>query len=78
VVSLSLDTARLPGVGRIIDPQPEHYRKAIRFLRHKGVPAHARGKKSFLTSQHSLLYRLEATARRVEWAPERLRKRVTA
>jgi hypothetical protein len=65
------NTAYLPGVGFIVDPQPADYRKAIRFLRHKGFPVR-RGRWSFLTSQHSLLYRLEATARRLEWKPKRL------
>lgn len=66
---MSGNTAYLPGVGFIVDPQLADYRASIRFLRHKGVPLHARGKKSFLTSQHSLLYRLEVTARRLEWTP---------
>ena len=60
-MSLSLDTARLPGVGRIIDPQPADYRASIRFLEHGFVPVR--------TSRRSLCDRLKATARRLEWAP---------
>lgn len=67
-----LATAYLPGVGFLVDPQPADYRRAIRFLWHKGLPAHAR-QKSLRISQGSLLDRLEATARRLEWAPKRER-----
>jgi len=63
------NTAYLPGVGFLIDPQPADYHKAIRFLQLRAAQA------SFRTSQHSLLDRLEATARRLEWTPARLRER---
>jgi len=73
---MSGNTAYLPGVGFIVHPQLADYRKAIRFLRHQGLPArqgspaHPKGYKSFRISQRSLCDRLEATARRLEWTPK--------
>jgi hypothetical protein len=75
---VSGNTAYLPGVGFIVDPQLADYRASIRFLRHKGVPArqgspaHPKGYKSFRISQRSLCDRLIVTARRLEWTPRRL------
>ena len=68
----ALDTAYLPGVGFIVDPQLADYRYSIEFLQHKfsyvAVPH----------SQYRLCARLMATARRLEWTPKRLRKRAAA
>jgi hypothetical protein len=67
---MSGNTAYLPGVGFIVDPQLADYRASIWFLQHKALPVQV--------SRRSLCHRLMVTARRLEWTPKRLRKRTAA
>jgi len=70
-------TAYLPGVGFIVDPQPEDYRRAIRFLKYRFSPA-CPSRLDLCSPRLDLCDRLSATVRRLEWAPKRWRKRVAA
>lgn len=60
---MSMNLANLPGIGKIEDPRPEHYRIALAFL--------ARGEKQppnwEACGVGSLRWRLAATLRRIEW-----------
>jgi hypothetical protein len=67
---MSGNTAYLPGVGLIVEPELADYRASIRFLQHRALPVQV--------SQRSLCDRLMVTARRLEWTPQRLRKRAAA
>lgn len=58
---MTLSTAHLPGVGSIVDPQLADYQASIRFMEHRFM-------------LRDFCDRLKATARRLEWAPRRLRR----
>lgn len=61
----SLNIAKLPGIGEIENPEPEHYRAALRYLRR--FPSSAP-----LIDGRSA-WALADTLRRLEWTPKRLR-----
>lgn len=73
----SLAYACLPGIGRILDPQPEHYRQALATMEPAPEISHfyrQYGWRGQTAHPSSLRGRLEATMRKLEWTPARLRK----
>lgn len=56
-------TAYLPGIGFLVEPSLMHYQASARWLR-----------RNALESRHgAFLQQLEATIRRLQWTPARLR-----
>lgn len=63
----SLNIASLPGVGKLEDPEPRHYREALDWLDHQEPKLDIRNSPYVDRYIHSHRNRLARTIRRLEW-----------